>query len=66
MVQVYADLPEIVFTEAEQRCTWRLLCSTKLLNKLKHPKENNMIWFFSYEIISARIKCTTDGSLPAS
>ena len=27
---------------------WRLLNSTKLLNKLKHPKENNiMIWFFS-------------------
>ena len=27
---------------------WRLLNSTKLLNKLKHPKENSiMIWFFS-------------------
>ena len=28
----------------------RLLNSTKLLNKLKHPKEFNMLWFFSYEI----------------
>ena len=27
----------------------RLLKSTRLLNKLKHPKENNMIWFFSDE-----------------
>ena len=24
----------------------RLLNSTKLLNKLKYPKENNIIWFF--------------------
>ena len=27
----------------------RLLNSTKLLNKLKHPKESNMLWFFSDE-----------------
>ena len=27
----------------------RLLNSTKLLNKIKHPKENNMIWLFSDE-----------------
>ena len=27
----------------------RLLNSTKLLNKLKHPKESNMLWFFSNE-----------------
>ena len=27
----------------------RLFNSTKLLNKLKHPKESNMLWFFSDE-----------------
>ena len=27
----------------------RLLKFTKLLNKLKHPKESNMLWFFSDE-----------------
>ena len=27
----------------------KLLNSTKLLNKLKHPKESNMLWFFSDE-----------------
>ena len=27
----------------------RLLNSTKLLNKLKHPKESNMLWCFSDE-----------------
>ena len=27
----------------------RLLNFTKLLNKLKHPKESNMLWFFSDE-----------------
>ena len=27
----------------------RLLNSAKLLNKLKHPKESNMLWFFSDE-----------------
>ena len=27
----------------------RLLNSTKLINKLKHPKESNMLWLFSDE-----------------
>ncbi|QQP54127.1 Uncharacterized protein FKW44_006848, partial [Caligus rogercresseyi] len=27
----------------------RLYKSVKLLNKFKHPKENNMLWFFSDE-----------------
>ena len=48
----------------------RVLNPTKLLNKLKHPKWNNMILFFSDEKKnSARIKCPTSrktcGSLPA-
>ena len=42
----------------------RLLNSTKLLIKLKHPKENNMIWFFSDEKMSARIKYRTLRTLP--
>ena len=41
----------------------------KLLNKLKHPKENNMTWFFSDNKNFCQVKCTTSRtasrSLPA-
>ena len=33
----------------EKRKSLRLIKSVRLLNKLKHPKKSNMIWFFSDE-----------------
>jgi len=47
MVQVYADLPQIVFTEAGHPPEAAEILKGSEQAQGKHPKENNIIWFFS-------------------
>ena len=69
MVQVYADLPEIVFTEAISRGApgGSEFQQTPEQAQARQGEQHDLVLlFFSYEKISARINCTTGGSLPAS
>ena len=47
MVQVYADLPQIVFTEAGHPPEAAEILKGSEQAQGKHPKEKSIIWLFS-------------------